>query len=316
MLPAVLFAGSVGAQSMVPDTPRPTVAEDLASHAGVDSQAGTVDSGLSAWVNSLTRGSGRTEVLTKAAADAAPVPMVMSPAGNEERRELIGSRETEAFAGLTRAVVTDGSEHKALIAAGGGAPAGRQGVIADDDLATELTAAVNALHATVTETIAEAVDARVGRDGRVSFALAGIGGFHLASEAGQVTLGYGDATVTFGQLGDAPASARALQPGPAERPAASGAAAFNPAREVVALLKDAVEYPLFWVIVFFLVVGKIALVVASRRSARRSRPKASVRPPAPKQRVRMKVRLTSRSRNKLAGDSRSHSSASPTPQET
>jgi limonene-1,2-epoxide hydrolase len=66
-------------------------------------------------------------------------------------------------------------------------------------LGDEITAAVLRMEEGLAEVLGEALDARVDEDGRVTFSMAGVEGFHLSAGNGQVSLGHGDTVFAFSQ---------------------------------------------------------------------------------------------------------------------
>lgn len=163
--------------------------------------------------------------------------------------------------------------------------------------AGEIALSVNELRASVVEAIAEATDARKDREGRISFSVAGIEGLHFASQGGTLTVGYGDTSLTIVEQGSSP---RAQQAAPAAARAASsmpGPQDSNSSHDLVELGKEVLQYPLFWVVILFLAIGKIALHIAKRRSLSRrrrhggSRPSSSQQVKMKRQRKRHRVRF-------------------------
>ena len=119
------------------------------------------------------------------------------------------------------------------------------------------------LQESVAEVIIEALDMRIGPDGRASFSLAGMEGFQVAREGGNLTLGHGDASLAIirhdaGTAGQRPN----LQPELAPRDV-------DPTHALIKLGQEVIQYPLTWVVLFFLVLGKISLLIATRKSRKR-----------------------------------------------
>jgi len=293
-----LLAGTATAYPLVPEAPglRHPIAEsgqpsgEAASHQAVASDAR----------------------LQPPAESVAP-PTLPQRIGSTENRDLVRVDGADTGSGL-RSLNTEGKTGRAaganaspgLPAAGGGT--GRP--------AAELVTAVDELQEAVVETLGEALNARVDRDGRVSFSLAGIEGFQFVSEAGKVTIGYGDAFLSVVQESEKPAGQRAALVAAADdRKADAMRLPFNPLAELVDLLGKALQHPLLWVIVFFLVVGKVAFSFATRRSRKMRR--TSTLPPdsAPRKVVRVKV-TRSRSRRQTAAEAEPINSSPPGLQES
>ena len=63
-------------------------------------------------------------------------------------------------------------------------------------------------------------------------------------------------------------------------------------REWIEFIKEVLGYPLFWVVIFFLVIGKIVLYFASRRRRKqRHRIRSESSRQAKVQRIRKRVRI-------------------------
>ena len=160
-------------------------------------------------------------------------------------------------------------------------------------LGDEITAAVLRMEEGLAEVLGEALDARVDEDGRVTFSMAGVEGFHLSAGNGQVSLGHGDTVFAFNQERSAELGRRiaALD---AVRDAEQGAlpSSSNVLRDLLVLGVRVVQYPLFWVLVFMALIGKIALVLATPRKRRRLlRLKSSAQPKVKHLRTRARIKL-------------------------
>jgi hypothetical protein len=160
-------------------------------------------------------------------------------------------------------------------------------------LGDEITAAVLRMEEGLAEVLGEALDARVDEDGRVTFSMAGVEGFHLSAGNGQVSLGHGDTVFAFSQDRSAQLGRRiaALD---AVRDAEQGAlpSSSNLLRDLLALGVRVVQYPLFWVLVSMALIGKIALVFATRHKRRRlPRLKSNAQPKVKQIRTRARIKL-------------------------
>jgi hypothetical protein len=135
-----------------------------------------------------------------------------------------------------------------------------------------IAALVLELEGSVVEVLTAATDARIDPDGRVTFSLAGIDGFHYAARGGELSLGHGDASLAIvqpaaGSLEQRMEQGRTRDRQPlTQQPAGSYATA-----EVWPLLKEILQYPLVWLLLLLLLIGKIALLVARYRARRRTR---------------------------------------------
>lgn len=221
-----------------------------------------------------------------------------------------GVDDADPLPGLRRSVV-DGALHGSGMASP--ARAVRSAATAAAGRGEDAAAALNELQESVVEVIAEALDVRVGKDGRVDFSVAGVEGFHVVSAAGRVTLGLDNTAVTFVQYGSDTPAARPVPAtaSPNPEPVAS-AGGFNPAREFVGLVIEVVQYPLLWVILFFLIVAKIAWLVVTRRGRKRRHHSHRASQP-----TRLKVkRSRSRSRHKSVPAAGITGPAAASPQES
>lgn len=156
-----------------------------------------------------------------------------------------------------------------------------------------LSAVVLKVEQGLAEVVSEALDARIDDEGRVTFSLAGVGGFHLAVSDSALSFGRGDTVVAFNRGADNKLQQRVAgldAVRAADEQAALGD--FNPLRELLAFIQRAFHYPLFWVLVLLLLVGEIALMITRVKSRRRlhRRSSASEAQKKPK-RSRIRVRL-------------------------
>lgn len=132
-----------------------------------------------------------------------------------------------------------------------------------DSLEPEIAASIRELHQSAREALASAVDAQKDREGRVTFSLAGIDGFHYAAQGGEVSIGHGDAALTLSESGAGGGqTARSLQREP-------GSPDTSATREIIHFVLEIVQYPLVWLVIFLLVLGRIALMIVRNRSRKR-----------------------------------------------
>ena len=158
---------------------------------------------------------------------------------------------------------------------------------AASDAGERIAALVLEFEGSVVEVLTAATDARIDPDGKVTFSLAGIEGFHYAARGGELSFGHGDASLAIvqpaaGSLEQRMEQRSARGPQPLTPPAGS-----NPAGEVWQLLKEILQYPLVWLLLLLLLVGKVALLVARYRARRRTRRSGSGN-----RHARLKVRRT------------------------
>lgn len=158
-------------------------------------------------------------------------------------------------------------------------------------LSEAIAEAVRQMEDGLAEVVSDSLDGRVDDDGRVTFSLLGVEGFHVTAGAGQMTIGRNDATLTFERGAsplqrrvaamDAARSAQQYQP----------ADGFHPLRDAIDLVVRTLQYPLFWVLVLLFAIGKIALMIATARSRRRSHRHSSAGEVPKVRRSRTRVRL-------------------------
>lgn len=217
----------------------------------------------------------------------APLFVTPSPASGQDA-ELADFGTPKTLARTLRAVVNVEARRQV-----GASP--RRAALPDEQMVPLLdenvAAALREIEEGLAEVISDALDARIDEEGRVTFSLFGIGGFHLTAGSGQISIGHGDTKLTFEQNADyrdpgvaAIDAARSTQ----QRALPGG---FNPLRELIDLIVRVVQYPLVWVLLLLLVIGKITLMIATARSKRRSRRRSSASEPPKVKRSRTRVKL-------------------------
>ena len=158
------------------------------------------------------------------------------------------------------------------------ATAGRERVLPSGEVASQALAAemgepiaqtVREVERWVVEAVAEALDVRRGeRAGQVSFSLAGVEELQLTRSEGGLALGYEGNTLLATERANDMARQRSLAAASAASPVASQASSgIGLIGQLINMVKDAVEYPLFWIVCALLLAGKIAWLVARRISA-------------------------------------------------
>lgn len=295
---AALLAGTAAAYPLAPEAPglrHPSAESGQPSGEAVSHQAVASDARL------------------QPPAESVAPPTLPQRMGSTENRDLVRVDSADTGSGL-RSLNAEGKTGRA---AGANASPGLPAVDGGTGRpAAELLTAVDELQKTVVETLAEALDARVDRDGRVSFSLAGIEGFQFVSEAGKVAIGHGDAFLAVVQESEKPVGQRAaLATAVDDRKANTMLTPLNPVAELLGLLGKAAQHPLLWLIVFFLVVGKAAFSFATRRNRQMRRTNASPPDSAPCKAVRVKVKR-SRARRQSAAETERIDSSPPGLQES
>jgi hypothetical protein len=215
--------------------------------------------------------------------------------GVEASAALASFEEADSLRGSLRALVDPKPRRNV------GSPWQRQ-TPSDQDMTpealAEIAATVRELQQSAAEVLSTALDARIDREGQVTFSLAGVEGFRLDPRGGEVSFGHGDSSVSIVRYNAAPddhqlehALRRSQNPSPAAAQPSFG-------QEIIEFLEVVFQYPLFWLVILLLVIGKIALIVATRRSRRRMHRRRSSRPQV-KIKLKLKRRRT-RSRSRLA----------------
>jgi hypothetical protein len=154
----------------------------------------------------------------------------------------------------------------------------------------EIGAAMSALEGVVLDTLLTATDAHRDPDGRIGFSLAGLDGFHLAMEGRAMSIGHGE--LSLATLGQEDGLTRDEMRLAMSRGSPQAANDGNPARQLVAFAEETMQYPLFWVVIGTLLVGKTALLVARRHVGRRNRRMAArSRQPVKAKPIRKRVRF-------------------------
>lgn len=197
-----------------------------------------------------------------------------------------GLVETDSLLALPRTVLS-GNSQPSLAAAqpGDRAPLVDPAAARHDE---EIMQVFNELQDSAREVIAAAIDLNKGPQGRLTFSLAGVEGFHYSSQGGELTLGYGETSLSIvernvGQANSQRASAHSAHPASKD---------LEGVHELIEWVKEILSYPLLWVILFFMVTGKVALEIARRRGKRRThRRRSEGSPQAKEQRIRKRVRI-------------------------
>jgi hypothetical protein len=226
---------------------------------------------------------------------AAPVPLFVDPLPADRQGEGLASPEQADPLGraLRSLVNVSANRPQGASAAGVVLPAAEVDQVTPF-LVEDIAAGVLKMEEGLAEIITEVLDARVDDEGRVTFSLAGVEGFHITTDGGKVSLGYGDTLFAFNRAKGAQLERRisALDAvrDAEQRPHSSIS---NPLRDLVELGQRVVQYPLFWVLVILALIGKVALAIANSRKRRRSRRLNSggEQPKAKSTRTRTRIRL-------------------------
>lgn len=153
------------------------------------------------------------------------------------------------------------------------AQSGQAGLAAQIEIDERVAEVARELEQWMVEVIADAFDVqRTERAGQVSLSFAGVEGFHLTKSEGGLALGY-DGTTLLAPVRTEDMARQGTQ-------AAAGGAWSSPSMaprgtsivaELLRMLTDLLQYPLFWVAIVFLLAGKIAWLVARHWSAEERR---------------------------------------------
>lgn len=148
------------------------------------------------------------------------------------------------------------------------------------DFGDEGRAAIREARGLLADTIQTALDPRADEDGRITFSIAGIEGFHLLADGDSLSLGLGDSILTTiqrnreGENGSHSATRLAGfqadgYPRYKNRLPEQEHPAVNPIAEALALAKEVIEHPMTWVFVALYFAFKIASAIRSMRLATR-----------------------------------------------
>ncbi|MBE2257879.1 MAG: hypothetical protein H6942_02435 [Candidatus Accumulibacter sp.] len=171
---------------------------------------------------------------------------------------------------------------------------------AGPDLGEDVAAAILKMEASLAAVVNDALDARVDDDGRVTFSLAGVEGFHVTARDGEFFLGRGDTTLVRTDYGSAAIDRRIAALDAFHAPPAPPSRSANPVRELIDMGVAIVRYPLVWVLVALAAIGKVALIIATRRARRSRSASGAASEPTRVKRSRSRYRIKrSRSRGQL-----------------
>jgi hypothetical protein len=201
--------------------------------------------------------------------EVAPLPTGRRPAGQRGTPQDLASSPPRPA----------GSAHEAIPLAG-----------------EEIAAVMRDLEESVVEAIVAATDAQIGPEGRASFSLFGMEGFHFAAKGGQVSIGHGDLSLSVIEHAgsrDGEQTRQTAQRGPQQL---STPGEPDGGWTIRQFILEIVQYPLFWVVILMLLIGKMALTIASRRGRRRthrrhSRSSQQVKVKRMRTRKRVRIRL-------------------------
>lgn len=217
--------------------------------------------------------------------------------GVDTASDPAGLVETDSLLAVPRTMLGGKSQPQLAASAPGQAPPVHPKT---DQPADEIARVLNEFQESAAEVIAAAIDLNKSPQGRLTFSLAGVEGFHYSSQGGELTLGYGETSLSIlernaGQSDPQRVSTQSAHPTSQD---------FEGAHELIELVKEILSYPLLWVIIFFMVTGKVALEIASRRARKRTRRRRFENSqPAKEQRTRKRMRMRMRIRLKRSPSS-------------
>jgi hypothetical protein len=159
----------------------------------------------------------------------------------------------------------------------------------------EIGAAIRDLEESIIDAIVAATDARMGPEGRASFSLFGVEGFHFAAKGGQVSIGHGDLSLSITEHAGSREGEQTRQTIQRDPQQLSTPGEPDGGWTIRQFILEVVQYPLFWVVILMLLIGKIALTIASRRGRRRthrrhSRGNQQVKVKRTRKRVRIRLK--------------------------
>ena len=209
------------------------------------------------------------------------------------RSSLTGDKEVNPFPTARRPTATDRTRQD--VASSRAGPTGSTQE-ASSLAGEEIGAAIRDLEESIVDAIVAATDARMGPEGRASFSLFGVEGFHFAAKGGQVSIGHGDLSLSVTDHAgsrEGEQTRQTAQRGPQQL---STPGEPDGGWTIRRFILEIVQYPLFWVVILMLLIGKIALTIASRRGRRRthrrhSRSSQQVKVKRMRTRKRVRIRL-------------------------
>lgn len=293
---AVLFATHVAAHPLDDDNLAPGSGVGGAAFVELPTSLGGHPGAVPSALPAVTKANGDawpTDPLL-GGGQASPVPLfVDAPPAVRQDADFASPAQADPLGRALRSVVNVTGRRQPGASVPGVAPPADQFGQVTPILVEEIAAAVLKMEEGLAEVVTEALDARIDEDGRVTFSMLGVEGFHVTSGDGQVLLGHGDTVLAFSQGGGAQLERR-IAVIDAARNAEQRAQAntFNPVRDLAEIGLRAVQYPLTWVLVFLALIGKLALVIASSHNRRRShrRNPGSEQPKVKPARTRVRIK--------------------------
>lgn len=179
---------------------------------------------------------------------------------------LAGVEEAELVKGSLRAWANPRSQRTVARPLQNQAPFAQE---ATPEAVAEIAATLQELQQSAAEVLGTALDARFDREGKVTFSLAGVEGFRVDPHGGEVSFGYGDASLSILRFGPGADDAQPEQISSRSQQANAAPAPPSLGQEIVAILREVFQYPLAWLVILLLLIGKVALVIANRRGRRR-----------------------------------------------
>lgn len=205
--------------------------------------------------------------------------------GVDTASDPAGLVETDSLLAVPRTMLSGKSQPQLAASASGQAPPVHPKT---DQSADEIERVLNEFQESAAEVIAAAIDLNKGPQGRLTFSLAGVEGFHYSSQGGELTLGYGETSLSIIERNAGQSDPRRVSTHSAHPTSKD----FEGAHELIKLIEEILSYPLLWVIIFFMVIGKVALEIASRRARKRTRRRRFENSqPAKEQRIRKRMRI-------------------------
>lgn len=235
------------------------------------------EDGDNAWSPGAARGVERA---------AAASTFVTAQPGGDDNANLTGIDQRDPLNKALRSVINVNRQSKAGAPAAASAAASGAPAASIDD--ADIAAAVLKMEASLAGVLREALDARLDNDGRVTFSLVGIDGFHVDARDGAVSLGHGDSSlVTVSSRGESDQRRLAEHDSGDWQPPRRGG---NPLGELIDLVLMVLRYPLVWVLAAMLLIGKITLMIATAQSRKRARRHRSASQPVKVKLKRSRIR--------------------------
>ncbi|WP_313953476.1 hypothetical protein [Accumulibacter sp.] len=249
---ALLFAANVAAH--------PVDYSDGTKHADAGEERGVLGEPAA----NDAKGVGFADALLREQRDAPAALLVDAQPDADSSGAFAGAGEPSPLARALRAVVNVNARRNAAWSPP------QPGQVVDQPAGAQsgedLSAALLKLEESLAGVVTQALDARVDEQGRVTFSMAGIEGFHITAEESAVSFGHGGASVVVARQSPTPLERRiaALDSSGSQQGLAGRGK--SPLQEFFDLVFEVLQYPLTWLVIFLLLLGQVALLIARFRN--------------------------------------------------